>query len=892
MVKRLFICLLVITSMAFWVQDQASASNLADIETPLPAEEVDFTPVEVFVSLEPGANPDTFRAWLNGKEISSKFQSVSNGKKALLGPQDGLRIFEEDESGSLYGKGLNLLSTLVKGSSWWADLDFRMFFVETGTVQTQRDDKGVWFISGSDRVSLYYIFEAMGYSVASDRLWQMETYRRQGLGTLSEIFGKSQLPTDIFIRTIRYSDEELTQGFEDLDPESQKVIKGYVAGINRRIAEIQSNPSLLPIEFISLGFQPAKWTNEHVLAWISMLLRNFDPEALDTGQMENAALYQDLVARFPASGLAMFQDLRWTNDPEAQTYILNVPEVATAPIPEPVEDTHDFGPLAQAMKDRFLQFKERLEKIKAHVKMGSYAWVVSGDKTVSRNPIIYSGPQMGFSAPAIVAEGSIQAGGMNVSGMTVPGIPGIIIGRTPHHAWSMQVGHSHTTDYYLEDISSIVLNRYETIHVKGGSDVTIPVFRTDHGPVVNPMPFDPTVVSEANPIVAWKYAHWGYEFDTISGFLGLARAESMDEFGEAIEDVGVSQHFCYADQDGNIAYWMSGRDPVRPTGEWRLPQGAAGLPQEWDADVLIQRATDRNASRGYYGGWNNKTHPGYDSGFNGTNTAYGPFHRSHVIYDYFDETIGAGDKLGFEEVRDLALRIATTDSFGGGGNPWKFVEDDFIEAVNADPTPERTEALGILTGWDGHFVAGGPSQWAFGMDRADGWVLMDAWIRRVLEMTFADELGDTQSERVLFNVLLHGLADDESGIKNNYDWFQNADTSAPDTADEIIVAALDEVLAELGPTRPWGTNARGLIPFEHTFLGTLYAMPFSSRSTYAHCVEYGENGPVRIESMFPLGESGNILMGQGGIPVFDPNFYSMTGIFDDFSYRPFPLFDN
>ena len=132
------------------------------------------------------------------------------------------------------------------------------------------------------------------------------------------------------------------------------------------------------------------------------------------------------------------------------------------------------------------------------------------------------------------------------------------------------------------------------------------------------MPFDPTtyVPDPANPIVAWKYAHWGYEFDTIGGFLKLGNATSMDEFGAAIEDVGVSQHFCYADRDGNIAYWMSGRDPLRPAGEWRLPQGAAGIPLEWDADVLIQRSTDRNAARGFYGGWNNKTNPDYASGFN------------------------------------------------------------------------------------------------------------------------------------------------------------------------------------------------------------------------------------------------------------------------------------
>lgn len=79
------------------------------------------------------------------------------------------------------------------------------------------------------------------------------------------------------------------------------------------------------------------------------------------------------------------------------------------------------------------------------------------------------------------------------------------------------------------------------------------------------MPYDPAtyVYSLQNPIVAWKYAQWGYELKTIKAYLDIA-FQSADEFGKAIEDVGVSQHFCCADKDGNIAYWMSGRDPVRP----------------------------------------------------------------------------------------------------------------------------------------------------------------------------------------------------------------------------------------------------------------------------------------------------------------------------------------
>jgi penicillin amidase len=484
---------------------------------------------------------------------------------------------------------------------------------------------------------------------------------------------------------------------------------------------------------------------------------------------------------------------------------------------------------------------------------------------------------MGFTVPSIIGEGSIMAGGLNVSGMIIAGLPAIVIGRTPHHAWSMQVGHAHTVDYYIESAAAMTLNRTETIKVKGGADVVLPIYRTAHGPVVN-----------ASPVISWKYSQWGYEFKVIKAYLGLARATSMDEFGAAIELVPLSQHYTYADKDGNIAYWMSGRDPVRPSGEWRLPQGAVGIPLEWDSASLISRSTDRNTSQGYYCGWNNKTNAGYANPPNNISYSFGPFHRAHVIDDY----LSTNNNLTFEQVRDLALNIATTDSFGGGGNPWKFVSDYFINAVNNAPdapVAARSAALNLLAAWDGHFVNGGVGSWVAGTDRADAWVLMDTWIKEVLNLTFEElnALPAAKNNLVLFNVLLHGL--NSGGIHNYYNWFQNKlDPTAPQTADAIIVKALDNTLAALG-TKPWGTNKRGVITYNHALLGPVHQMPFSSRSTYAHTVEYASWGPLKISSMFPLGESGTMLGTYPGAPVFDANFFSMTSVFDGFVYRDFPF---
>lgn len=769
-------------------------------------------------------------------------------------------------------------------------------------VETTRDAKGVWFITGEEGASLYNVFEAMGYAVATDRLWQAELYRRNARGRLAEIFGPDLLTSDIFMRTTAYSNQELQDSFAAFDSEVQSVINGYVAGFNRRIAEVNADDSLLPFEFKALGLsQVDEWEYQDVLAWVSVLQRMFDPEAMDMTQIDNMALYGGLAAAFPDSFQGMFEDLRWINDPDALTYIPLVAGLPVSPAkPEDVsiskqkaDEIPDLRAVAEKMGKMRKDITESQKKINAYVKLGSYAWTVSGSKTASGNPIIYSGPQMGFSVPSIVLEGSIRGAGLNVSGMTVTGIPGIIIGRTPHHAWSMQVGHVHTVDYYLESPEAVTLNRTETIKVAGQDDVQLPVYRTIHGPVINPMPYDPEtyVPDPSNPIISWKYSQWGKEFTYIKGGLDLARATSMDQFGEAIELVNFSIHYCYADIDGNIAYWMSGRDPVRPAGDYRFPQGFLGTALEWDSSILIPRSTDRNTTKGFYSGWNNKSRPDYTSGYNATWVTFGPFHRAHVIDDY----LSTHDNLTFEDLRDLALNIATTDSWEvGGGNPWKFVADDFKAAVEVDPTPDQQAALDLLAAWDAHFVAGGQSDWVAGTDRADAWILMDAWIREAIKLTFADELGtlfEGQPTTVLFNALLHGLAGPSSGIVNNYNWFQNlSDPSAPQTADTIIVASLNTVLSTLG-AKPWGTDARAVITYTHDMLGEVWEMPFASRSTYAHCVEFESSGPVRIESMFPLGESGNILMGEGGTPVFDDNFLSMTPVFDAFAPRDFPLFD-
>jgi penicillin amidase len=464
----------------------------------------------------------------------------------------------------------------------------------------------------------------------------------------------------------------------------------------------------------------------------------------------------------------------------------------------------------------------------------------------------------------------------------------------------MQVGHAHTSDWFFEAPETVSLHRMETINPAGGEPVTFPVFRSPHGPILVPPQYDPANPQE--PIISWAHAHWGREAQLIEAFLKLARATSMEEFDEGVEQMSVSQHVTYADRDGNIGYWMSGYDPIRAEGvDPRFPQVGDGT-QEWTGERR-ERVHARNPAQGYFGGWNNKASVDYINAPNTYGYYLGPFHRAHVI----DEYVSTHDNLTFEEIRDLALNIATTDSFMDGGNMWSFVAGDFTAAVAGASSPDRDAAIAMLEAWDGHFVAGGPEAWRFGPDKADAYVLQEAWITEVLRLTFEDEFmaagfdWNDQDKTILFNVLLRALAGDQAMLPTFYDWFQDKlGLGKPTTAEGIIVKALDNVIADIG-LGPYGAP-RGTIVFGHNLLGNLdpilgsnfsalHSMPFSERSTYAHIVEYGGGGPTRIESMFPLGESGNFGFAGTFVPTVDPHFFSMVPVFDPFAPRPFPLFE-
>src|SRR5262245_40021373 len=191
---------------------------------------------------------------------------------------------------------------LAPGAVRAAGQGFTTLDVDGDHVQVYRDDYGVPHIFADTNRGL---FEAYGYALAQDRLWQLELTRRAREGRLAEILGSSALAADRNARTLRYTDAELDAQFAALPAEDQEIIQAYADGINRYINEVVAADPVdkLPFEFHYLGIGvPAAWTVRDVVAVSVGQVTN--PPNSGQRELANQSLLASLIGKFgPQAGL-------------------------------------------------------------------------------------------------------------------------------------------------------------------------------------------------------------------------------------------------------------------------------------------------------------------------------------------------------------------------------------------------------------------------------------------------------------------------------------------------------------------------------------------------------------------------------------------------------------
>ena len=424
-------------------------------------------------------------------------------------------------------------------------------------VKVLWDERRVPHVFAANTHDLYV---AQGYLTARDRLWQMDFQIRASAGRLSEVLGEGALSYDRYRRRLgmNLAAENAVEALER-DPESRAVAQAYADGVNAWIVSLDRKG--LPIEFKILDYEPEPWTILHstlLFKYMAWDLSGLNREVARTKALE--LLGQEAVDRlYPVFGPFLDpvipKGTPWEFQPvEVAQASEPVVVAAGAPVPEPQEDD-------QAR--------------------GSNNWAVSGSRTASGHPILSSDPHLGLSLPSIWYEIQLVSPEINVYGVTLPGVPSVIIGFNKSVAWGPTNAETDVLDWVQVEFRDASRAEYrdgdswrssevrtETIHVRGGDEVAVEIVMTHQGPVVANEDEDPPNAG-VPPGAALRWV--GHEASNeLAAFLRLNRARTYDDYVEALTHFDCpAQNFAFASAEGDIAIWHNGKIPLRREGQGR-----------------------------------------------------------------------------------------------------------------------------------------------------------------------------------------------------------------------------------------------------------------------------------------------------------------------------------
>ena len=429
-------------------------------------------------------------------------------------------------------------------------------------AEVMRDRYGVPHIFAA---SLEDASFALGYVHAQDRLWQMEMSRRIAAGRVAELLGAGALETDRFLRTlgVRRSAEA---NLRVLDAETRRLLDSYAAGVNAFLA---SGP-VLPVEFWLTGAQPEPWTPADSIGWVKMMAWDLG------GNFRNELLRMSLARTLP---LARIHQILPPYPGEQPPVIADLKELYGTLERDAVQ-------LAQFAPD--------------NDGLGSNNWVVSGARSASGKPLLANDPHLGLTAPPVWYFAHISVPGTNVIGSTLPGVPGIILGRNERIAWGFTNTGPDVQDLYIEKLDAAggylapegrrpfqVIE--ETIRVKGAAPEKLRVRVSRHGPVISDVLRTAQDAAPRGHVIAFAWTALAEDDRTMQAALKFARAREWQGFLAAARDFqSPQQNIVYADVEGNIGFVAAGRVPVRkPANDLKGLAPAPGWLEKYDWDGYL-----------------------------------------------------------------------------------------------------------------------------------------------------------------------------------------------------------------------------------------------------------------------------------------------------------------
>ena len=547
-------------------------------------------------------------------------------------------------------------------------------------VTVTRDSHGVPTI---DAASVEDLFFAQGYVTAQDRLWQMDVMRRAGSGELSEILGEQTLNFDREQRILGLRDAA-RKSMQMASPREHTLFEAYARGVN---AYIEHQRAHLPVEFRILRYAPKPWTPED-----SVVIANQMVKDLNFHYFYDALAREKILAKLgPELTADLYVNRSWHDRP---------PTVMREDLTQPDNNSNDSDEDDdEDSPDNAVTRNSAPPTAFPQVPPvnGSNDWVVSGAHTVTGKPLLSNDMHLGHQMPNLWYEAHLRSGAFDVAGVSLPGMPYVIVGHNQRVAWGFTNVGPTVTDVFIENFNAQGAyqtptgwtqpeHRAEIIHIKGKPDVSLDVKITRHGPIITDL-----VPGESRNLALRWTLYDGLHIP----FFDVDAAQNWAEFQKAFAQLDApGQNVVYADVDGNIGYHATGKVPIRAAGDGSLPVSGADNAHEWISYIPFDKLPNiYNPPSGIIATANGRITP--DRYPNSISMEWEAPWRTARIYHVLE----SGKQFSASDMLALQTDIQSEADL--------FAAERFVYAVDhaTKPSARARQAADLMRSWDGRMLA-------------------------------------------------------------------------------------------------------------------------------------------------------------------------------------------
>ena len=531
-----------------------------------------------------------------------------------------------------------------------------------------RDEHGIAHAEAHGREDAFF---ALGFVHGQDRLGQMYWLARLARGRTAEVVGSAGLPADRLARALNLAGAAEAD-FGHLSAAARAALEAYAKGVNAAIAELLSGHREPPLAVRRLGIPLEPWRPSDSLA----------------------------VLKYYAWGLSSSLD--------ASLVLWDVQErlggIEARPFFPPEGGRDGKGaPGRNGMTAGIWRDPLRHAIGLEGRSIGSTAWVVGGAHTESGRPILVADAHLPPTVPALLYLAHVRGGDLDLAGAMVPGVPVVWTGHNRNVAWASTAARAAVIDLYEETLHPTQPGRYhdgrswrdlvertESIGVRGGDPESFVVRSTAHGPLVHEL-----LEGSRDPLaLAWVGTRVR-EGNSFEALLGVALARDADDLLRAFAGLREpALAVAYAGTDGAAGMQVAGWIPRREVESGFVPLPGRARWFDWPGPIPFDQLPATRLVQGQ--GWAIAADNPLESVRSGSQVEW--LWRSGVRARRLESRLRSALAQGPAELR----RLASVQTDVGEGRGTALVATGLRIAEEGGPlSREAREVADLLRDWDG-----------------------------------------------------------------------------------------------------------------------------------------------------------------------------------------------